>query len=236
MSYELSARLNSRYGASMLARHEDEAWIVTAAPHRLGTQADTANGAVVIRLQPALCPTVEQFYEFCRLNDELRIERDGEGEVSIMPPAGWKTAAINAEITFQLQRWARGNRTGQAVDSSAGYVLSNGAIRSPDASWVSHERLAPLTIEQQSGFRPVCPDFVIELRSPTDLIAALKNKMAQYVACGASLGWLIDPANRRVLVYRPGSDTEELDSPTSVSGDPFLQSFRLTLGEIWLDC
>ena len=98
---------------------------------------------------------------------------------------------------------------------------------------VSNERLAPLTIEQQSGFLPVCPDFVIELRSPTDPIAALKNKTAEYVECGASLAWLIDPASRRVLVYRPGSDAEELDSPTSVSGDPSLQGFRLTLAEIW---
>lgn len=197
------------------------------------TQGESANGGVVVRLQPALCPTDEQFYQFCRLNDELRIERDAEGEVSIMPPAGWETGAMNAEITFQLQRWAKTKRTGRAADSSAGYVLPNGAVRSPDASWISNERLAGLTTEQQARFLPACPDFVIELRSPTDLIAPLKNKMAEYMECGATLAWLIDPANRKVLVYRQGSGTEELDSPTSVSGDPPLEGFRLRLGEVW---
>lgn len=140
---------------------------------------------------------------------------------------------MNAEITFQLQRWAKTNGTGRAADSSAGYVLPNGAIRSPDASWVSNERLAGLTTEQQARFLPACPDFVVELRSPTDPIATLKNKMAEYLACGATLAWLIDPANRRVLVYRQGSAVEALDSPTSISGDPPLEGFRLTFQEIW---
>lgn len=206
---------------------------MTAAPHRRETQHETANGGIVVRLQPALCPTDEQFYQFCSLNDELRIERDAEGEVSIMPPAGWKTGATNAEVTFQLHSWAKTNGTGQAADSSAGYVLPNGAVRSPDASWISNERLADLTAEQQARFLPACPDFVIELRSPTDTFAALKNKMAEYMACGTALAWLIDPANRRVLVYRQGSDPEELDSPTSLSGDPVLKGFRLRLEEVW---
>ena len=205
---------------------------MTAAPHRMERQGETANGGFVVRLQPALCPTAEQFYQFCRLNDELRIERDAEGEVSILPPAGWETGAMNAEITFQLQRWAKTNGTGRAA-SSAGYVLPNGAIRSPDASWVSNERLAGLTTEQQARFLPACPDFVVELRSPTDPIATLKNKMAEYMACGATLAWLIDPTNRRVLVYRQGSALEALDSPTSISGDPPLEGFRLTFQEIW---
>ena len=206
---------------------------MTAAPDRIETQGETANGGVVIRLQPALCPTDEQFYQFCRLNDGFRIERDAEGDVSIMPPAGWETGAMNAEITFQLQRWAKTSGTGRAADSSAGYVLPNGAVRSPDASWVSNERLSGLTAEQQAGFLPDCPDFVVELRSPTDALAPLKNKMAEYVACGVMLAWLIDPANRRVLVYRQGADPEELNSPTSISGDPPLKGFRLRLEEIW---
>ena len=206
---------------------------MTAAPRGRDKLRDTANGGIVVRLQPALCPTDEQFFRFCRLNDELRIERDAEGEVSVMPPAGWETGAMNAEITFQLQRWARTDGTGRAADSSAGYVLPNGAVRSPDASWVSNERLAGVTAEQQTRFLPACPEFVVELRSPTDPITALKNKMAEYMVCGTTLAWLIDPANQRVLVYRQGSDIEELDSPKSISGDPPLEGFRLKLAAIW---
>lgn len=206
---------------------------MTIAPHGSARQGNTENGAVVVRLQGALCPTDEQFYEFCRLNNELRIERDGAGDVSIMPPAGWETAVKNAEITHQLQDWATRDGTGRAADSSAGYVLPNGAIRSPDASWVSNERLAALSTDQRSRFLPICPDFVIELRSATDPLPQLKAKMAEYLACGAVLGWLIDPANRRVVVYRPEHAAVELDSPTGVSGDPELPGFRLLLAEMW---
>ena len=210
-----------------------ETRIVTVAPAHFGEHGHAASGGVVVRLQPALCPTDEQFYAFCRLNDELRIERDCRGEVSILPPTGWATGAMNAEITFQLQRWARADGTGRAVDSSAGYELPNGAMRSPDASWVSNERLARLTAEQRSRFLPLCPDFVVELRSPTDRPAALANKMTEYILCGTALGWLIDPARHTVVVYRPESDPEELHSPSTVSGDPLLPGFRLTLREVW---
>lgn len=206
---------------------------MTVAPHGSSRQRDAANGVVMVRLQAALCPTDEQFYEFCRINNELRIERDGAGDVSIMPPAGWETAAKNAEITHQLQDWARMNGTGRAADSSAGYVLPNGAIRSPDASWVSNERLAGLSTDQKSRFLPICPDFVIELRSATDPLPALEVKMAEYVASRAALGWLIDPANRQVVVYRPELSATVLDSPTSVSGDPELPGFRLLLADMW---
>ena len=191
------------------------------------------NDVVVVRLPPTLCPTDEQFYDCCRLNNELRIERDASGDVSIRPPAAWETAAKNAEITHQLQDWARTNGTGRAADSSAGYVLPNKGVRSPDASWVSNERLAALSTDEKSRFLPICPDFVIELRSATDPLPPLRAKMSEYIACGAVLGWLIDPANRQVVVYRPELAAEELDSPTSVSGDPELPGFRLVLGELW---
>ena len=206
---------------------------MTVAPHGVLRQRDTANGVVVVRMQPALCPTDEQFYEFCRLNNELRIERDTAGDMSIRPPAGWETAAKNAEITHQLQDWARMNGTGRAADSSAGYVLPNGAIRSPDASWVSNERLAALSTDQRSRFLPICPDFVIELRSATDPLPPLRAKMSEYMACGAVLAWLIDLASRQVVVYRGQLAAEELDSPTSVSGDPEMPGFRLLLVELW---
>ena len=150
-----------------------------------------------------------------------------------MGPAGWETAERNAEITSQLKRWATRNGTGRAVDSSAGYLLPNGAMRSPDASWVRNERLASVTPEQRSKFLPLCPDFVIELRSPTDRLARLQDKMAEYMANGTQLGWLIDPLNKRVYVYRPDADIETLDAPEQVSGDPLLQGFRLLMEELW---
>ena len=150
-----------------------------------------------------------------------------------MGPAGWETAEKNAEITFQLKGWATRDGTGRAVDSSAGYLLPNGAIRSPDASWVRNERLASVTPEQRSRFLPLCPDFVIELRSPTDELAMLQDKMAEYIANGTELGWLIDPLNRQVFVYRPGLDVETQDAPDSVSANSVLQGFRLHMGEVW---
>ena len=176
--------------------------------------------------------TDEQFYEFCRLNRELRIERTAQGGVSIMAPAGWDSSNRNAEITMRLRLWAKRDGTGTAVDSSGGYVLPSGAIRSPDASWVSHARLAALTAEQRAKLLPLCPDFVVELRSPTDGLSALQEKMCEYMDNGARLGWLIDPLGGQVFVYRPGSAVERLDKPDSVSADPLLPGFRLELGEI----
>ena len=214
--------------------HSDEAVrAVTTAQHRIPDHDPIAGGALRIRLQPALCPTEDQFYEFCRLNRELRIERGAEGEVTIMPPAGWENARRNAVITAQLQVWATRDGSGSTADSSAGYVLPNGAVRSPDASWVNSARLASVTAEQRSRFLPLCPDFVIELRSPADRLPALQDKMAEYITDGTSLGWLIDPLNREVFVYRPGLDVERLDEPESLSGHPVMTGFELRMGGIW---
>lgn len=206
---------------------------MASAQHLIQDREVPATAGLLVRLQPALCPTEDQFYEFCRINRELRIERNAEGGVSVMGPAGWETAEKNAEITFQLKGWATRDGTGRAVDSSAGYLLPNGAVRSPDASWVRNERLASVTSEQRSKFLPLCPDFAIELRSPTDGLDMLRDKMAEYMANGAELGWLIDPLNRRVFVYRPGLDVETLDAPDHVSGHPVLEGFRLELGKVW---
>ena len=206
---------------------------VTTAQHRILDHDVNVGGALRVRLQPALCPTDDQFYEFCRINRELRIERGAEGEVTIMPPAGWESARRNAEITAQLQAWATRDGTGAAADSSAGYMLPNGAVRSPDASWVSNARLTSVTAEQRSRFLPLCPDFVVELRSPADRLPALQDKMAEYVANGVALGWLIDPVNRQVFVYRPGLDLERLDEPESLSAHPVLVRFELRMGDIW---
>ena len=150
-----------------------------------------------------------------------------------MPPAGWDTARRNARISLQLLQWADADGTGEAADSSAGYLLPNGAVRSPDASWVSKERLAAIPLEQRTRFLPLCPDFVIELRSPSDGLPALQDKMVEYAANGASLGWLIDPLSRRVFVYRAGQEMEEVAAPVQMSGEPLLRGFRLQMDALW---
>ena len=180
---------------------------------------------LLIRLQPALCPTEDQFFEFCRINRDLRIERNADGGVLVMEPAGWDTGDRNAELTCQLRNWATKDGTGRAVDSSAGYRLPNEAIRSPDASWVRNERLATVTAEERTKFLPLCPDFAVELRSPTDRFRRLKKKMAEYIANGAKLAWLIDPYDRQVHIYRPDSVVEVLDNPETVSGEEVLPGF-----------
>ena len=187
---------------------------------------------MLLRLPSDLHLTDDQFYAFCRLNRELRIERTAQGELCIMAPAGWDSSRRNAEITVQLGLWAKRDGTGVAVDSSAGYLLPNGAGRAPDASWISHDRLAALTAEERAKFLPLCPDFVIELRSPTDGLSALQEEMREYIENGAQLGWLIDPFGGQVFVYRSGAPVERLEAPDNVSADPVLPGFRLELDEI----
>ncbi len=186
---------------------------------------------VLVRMQPVFEMTAEKFFEFCQLNSELRIERTAAGDVLIMAPTGGETSDRNAEITTQLRIWAREDGTGIAFDSSAGYNLPNGATRSPDASWVERSRLENLTLEQKRKFLPLCPDFVVELRSPSDRLTDLKAKMQEYIDNGARLGWLLDPSNRHVYRYRP-SLIEALDNPQEIS-DPLLPGFVLNLREIW---
>jgi len=188
---------------------------------------------VVLHLRPALDMTDEQFFLFCQQNGDLRIERTAQGDLIVMPPAGWATGYRNAEITMQFSAWAKQDGTGIATDSSTGFKLPNGAERSPDAAWVRRVRLAALTREDKEKFLPLCPDFVLELRSPTDKLAIVQAKMAEYIANGAQLGWLLDPQERRVHVYRPGVEVEVLENPESVSGDPLLPGFTLDLREIW---
>ena len=191
-------------------------------------------GAVLsLKLRPVVRLSDEQFFEFCQLNRDLRIERTTGGGITIMPPTGGETSDRNAEITMQLRLWAKRDGTGVTFDSSGGFVLPNDAILSPDASWVSRDRLAVLTSEQRTKFLPLCPDFVIELCSPADSRPALRNKMQEYITNGARLGWLIDPREQQVSVYRPESPVERLHRPRSVSADPMLPGFSLEMLEIW---
>lgn len=188
---------------------------------------------VVLHTEPALKIGEEQFFEFCQINRDLRIERTAEGDLEIMPPTGGETGNRNFRISLQLGVWMERDGTGVAFDSSTGFRLPNGATRSPDAAWVRREKLAELTAEQKQKFLPLCPDFVVELRSPTDSLPLLQDKMREYLENGVRLGWLLDPAERRVYVYRPGTEVEQLDSASSLPGDPVLSGFVLDLRKIW---
>ncbi len=177
--------------------------------------------------------THEQFYELCQMNSELRLELSVNGEVIIMPPAFSDTGNRNFNIAVQLGVWADQDGTGEAFDSSTGFTLPNGAIRSPDASWIKSDRWNALTDKQKASFAPICPDFVIELRSASDTLKSLQNKMQEYIENGAMLGFLIDRKNSTVQVYRPARSPEILSNPKSVSGDPELPGFVLQMAKIW---
>src|SRR5256714_4753370 len=187
---------------------------------------------LILHLRPVIDLTDDQLYEFSQLNRDLRSERNVQGELIIMPPTGGETGERNAEITMQLRLWAKRDGTGATFDSSTGFRLPNGAVRSPDASWIEQSRLASLSAEQKKRFIPLCPDFVIELRSATDSLNILQDKMQEYLDNGAQLGWLIDPEQRRVYIYHVNAQVEELESPEKISGDPLLPGFVLDLREI----
>jgi Uma2 family endonuclease len=188
---------------------------------------------LVLRLRPAVVMDDDQLLDFCAQNRKLRIERNTEGDLEIMGPTGGETSDRNAETTTQLRLWARRNGTGVTFDSNGGFVLPNGAMRSPDASWVQRKRLSALTAEQKRKFLPLCPDFVIELRSPSDALPTVQAKMQEYIENGAHLGWLLDPEFRRVHVYRPGEAPQVLENPDKLSGEPVLPGFVLDLSTIW---
>lgn len=177
--------------------------------------------------------TVAQFEQLCRDNRDLRLELTFEGELIVMPPAGSKTGLRNARLNQRLANWADIDGTGACFDSSTGFTLPNGAKYSPDSAWIRRDRWDALTEEEQEGFAPICPDFVIELRSPSDSLSRLQNKMQEYIENGAHLAWLIDPFERQAYIYRPDHDVGVLTDPETVSGDPLLPGFRLQLAELW---
>ena len=175
----------------------------------------------------------DQFFDFCQANRELRIERTAEGDCQIMAPTGGETGCRNSRLVAQLSVWADRDGSGVVFDSSSGFILPNGATRSPDVSWVKKSRLATLSPQQKKRFLPLCPDFVIELRSPTDSINVLQDKMLEYIANGASLGWLIDPETKQVQVYQPEQAVIVSDNPLFVSTDDVARGFNLELTKIW---
>ena len=176
--------------------------------------------------------TDEQFYRLCRDNPELRMELTSEGGLVVMSPTGAKTGWRNSKLNQRLANWADADGRGIAFDSNTGFELPNGAKRSPDAAWVRLEAWQDLTNEEQERFAPLCPDFVAELRSPQDSLTSLKAKMQEYIDNGARLGWLVDPIEKRVYVYRKGGASERIENPKRLSGEEVLVGLDLDLTDI----
>jgi len=171
----------------------------------------------------------EEFVEFCENYPDCLIECTADGEILIMPPTKVKTGTRNAKLIIRLGNWAEKDTRGEVADSSAGFRLPNGARRSPDASWTHNDRVAALPKELRDGFYGICPDFVVELRSDTDRLTKLKTKMQEYMVNGAQLGWLIDPIEHKVWIYRPGHAPECMDKPTTLAGEGPVAGFILDL-------
>lgn len=177
--------------------------------------------------------TDEEFMRIASANEEWRFESTKDGGLVIMPPTGGNTGRRNIKISAQLENWNSASNLGEVFDSSTLFVLPSSARRSPDASWVRRARWDALSLEQQDKFPPICPDFVIELVSPSDSIETLRQKMQEYLDNGAVLGWLIDPKTRRVEIYRRDHNKEILESPATLSGEDVLPGFRLNLQPIY---
>ncbi len=192
-----------------------------------------AGNRLVVRFRPLYAMTPDEFFDICRLNPDLDVELTAAGEIVFMSPSGGATGARNAFIIIALGQWARKDKSGIVFDSSTGFTLPDKAVRSPDASWLRRERWTALPTAQRERFPVICPDFVVEVSSPTDRLADLQAKMEEYIANGAQLGWLIVPESRAVHVYRQEQEAEILSDVNSIAGDPVLPGFVLDLRPIW---
>jgi Uma2 family endonuclease len=176
--------------------------------------------------------TEEQFYNLCQDNETLRLERTAKGELLIMPPMGGKSGKREANLIMKVGIWNEQSQLGEVFSSSTGFRLPQGGERSPDVAWVSRQRWESLSTQEQERFPPLCPDFVIELRSRTDSLASLQEKMLEYLENGLRLGWLIDPQEQQVEIYRQGQPVEILTLPARLSGEDVLPGFTLSLANI----
>jgi Uma2 family endonuclease len=186
---------------------------------------DDANLPAILTSHPM---SDEEFAAFCADHPDLNFEMTAEGEIIVMPPTNFLTGVSNCDVSSDLRIWARKDGRGVASDSSTGFVLPNGARRSPDAAWTLKTRL-----KKPSGFLHLCPDFVIEVRSDTDRLRPLQKKMQEYLDNGAQLGWLIDPKNRSVEIYRPGGSVETRKSISKIKGEGPVAGFTLDLTYVW---
>ncbi len=189
--------------------------------------------ALTLNINSIIKLTSEQFYQLCQDNPDLKLERNAQGELIIMPPTGGETGKRNVNLILQIALWNEQTQVGEVFESSTGFSLPNGADRSPDVSWVKKARWDALTKEQREKFIPLCPDFVIEILSPTDRLKKTQEKMQEYLENGCSLGWLINRKSQEVEVYRPNQEVEVLKSPQTLSGEDVLPGFILNLQKIW---
>jgi Uma2 family endonuclease len=191
-------------------------------------------GALVLRSVPILRRmSSDEFFELCQQNRDLRIERTRDGDLVIMPPTGSETGTISADFTTDLNIWARKNGSGRVFDSSSGFTLPNGAVRSPDAAWIEGARWSALPAASREKFAPICPDFVAEIRSPTDSLVEVQEKMHEYIANGARLGWLIDPVARKLYIYAAAQPVQVIEDPQVVDAGPLLPGFSVDFPSLW---
>ncbi|MBF2016706.1 MAG: Uma2 family endonuclease [Rivularia sp. T60_A2020_040] len=189
--------------------------------------------SLTLNLDSIIKLTQEQFYKLCEANPELKLERNAQGELIVIPPTGGETGRSNSNINSQIWFWNQQNQLGEVFDSSTGFILPSGANRSPDVSWVEKSRWDALSKQEKEKFIPLCPDFIIEIISPSDNLKKLQNKMLEYIENGCRLGWLIKRKKQEVEIYRPGKPVEILQLPQTLSGEDVLPGFVLNLQQIW---
>jgi len=173
-----------------------------------------------------------EFYRLCQANRNMRLELTAEGHLILMPPTGWETGSKNFDLNYQFGAWVKRDGTGIGFDSSTGFRLPNGAVRSPDVAWVKRSRIEAINPDPKK-FLPLCPDFVIELRSASDRLIDTQNKMQEYLDNGLLLGWLISPQNKTIEIYQQDTPVDTRALSGTVSGDPVLPGLQLNLSEIF---
>jgi Uma2 family endonuclease len=186
-----------------------------------------------IRFRPDTPMSDADFLRFCAANEPMRFERGADGEIIVMSPTGTEGSGYETDVTIELALWARADGRGRAFGSNAGFKLPDTSVRAADAAWVTWQRWNSVSREEREGFAPICPEFVIEVRSRTDRLAPLQEKMEQWITNGAEVAWLIDPIEKAVTVYRPGVEPEFHAHPTSVQGTGPIAGFELVLSKIW---
>lgn len=188
---------------------------------------------MVLQMLPNMIMTDDQFFDFCQLNRHFRIERNQIGDLFIMSPTDSETGQRNFNLIGELGIWTKQDGTGVGFGSSGGFTLPNGAVRSPDAAWIKRTKWEIIPAEKRKKFAPICPEFIVELRSENDNLSTLKEKMQEYIDNGTQLAWLIDRKQRKVFIYRPNCGVEELNNPQTLTGEDILPGFVLDLSEIW---
>lgn len=186
-----------------------------------------------LRIGPAQSLTPDEFFALCASNPGLSMELSSDGEITIMPPAGAESSLYNFDLAGQFHTWVRRDNRGKGFDSSAGFSLPDGSVLSPDLAWIRKERIAGISRAKLKKFPPLCPDFVVEIMSPSDRLSEAQEKMRCWIENGAQLGWLTDPDHRAVHVYRPGMRTRKIVGASEIYGDDPIKGFTLDLTEVW---